>query len=181
MSERVESGEPEPRDLKNSRSPACINCKERVGDHPKAFQGVIICMKCHRIVTHLADKARKQYQACLFTYFEVLRVALVKGQLDLPQIPKEADMPMEAFAKAMEEMGGRIANDSKKTSGENKVRPLRSGEAGEHGAVPGRRRLASLPWRGDVREVSEVQEGRDESRVSPRRRRQRSERVDGDT
>lgn len=180
MSERTEPGVPKQRDLKD-RSPACTNCKEHVGDSPRAFQGVIICTKCHRIVTHLADKARKQYQACLFTYFEVLRVTLVKGQLDLPQMPKEADMPMGAFAKAMEEMGGRIANDSKKAASEDPVRALQGGEADGHGAVPGRRRIETLPWRGDVREVSEVPEGRNEGSVSPRRRRQRTERMDGDT
>lgn len=181
MSERTEPGVPKQRDLRDSRTPPCTNCKEHVGEFPKAFQGVIICVKCHRIVTHLADKARKQYEAYLLTYFDVLRVALVKGQLDLPQIPKEANMPMNDFAKAMREMGGRIANEASTKASEGPVRTLQGGEAGGHGTVPGRRRIEALPWRGDVREVSPVQEGRNEGSVSPRRRRQRSEGMDGDS
>jgi len=164
MSTRTEPGTTKPKEIKGHTTTLCTNCKESLGTEPKAFKGVIICVKCHKIVAHLSEKARRQYESYLLVYFETLRVALVKGQLNLPVLPGEQEMPKSELLKAMRDLGGRNESQTKtRSDGEGPVHPLSGGTPDRHGAVSGGGHPSALRGRGDLREVSPVPEGGVES------------------
>lgn len=159
MSTRTESGTSKPKELMGYTATLCTNCKESLGTEPKAFKGVIICVRCHKIVAHLSEKARRQYESYLLVYFETLRVALVKGQLNLPVLPSEQEMPKSELLKAMRDLGGRNEEQHKtRSDSEGPVHPLSGGAPDRHGAIPGGGRPSALRRRGDIREVSPVPE-----------------------
>lgn len=134
----------------------CTNCKEPLGDTTRVFQGVIICDTCFKIVSHTIERAKKELQMVFLTYTDTLRVALVKGELRPPVMP-ETEVTREQFFGAVAQVGARHAQF--KAKGRSKLRPLRDASQHPAGQAPGGSGNPAVPGRGEVREVSEVQEG----------------------
>lgn len=67
-----------------------MNCHNDV-EKLAIFQGVPICPTCDRIVERALEKARSELQMVFTTYLETIRVALVKGAMNLPTLTKPGD------------------------------------------------------------------------------------------
>lgn len=68
----------------------CMNCHNDV-EKLVVFQGVPICPICDRVVERALEKARSELQMVFTTYLETIRVALVKGTMNLPTLAKQGD------------------------------------------------------------------------------------------
>jgi hypothetical protein len=92
----------------------CTNCGKALMSQGDifAFQKVICCADCHKIVTNAYDKAARLVSAVLDLYRESLRVSLVKKQAHLPTLPKDG-MPMGELQAAMNMVGVLHANGAK--------------------------------------------------------------------
>ena len=146
--------------MKSRRKLYCTNCKEGM---PKqyVFQGVIICEKCHAIVSRCVERARRELEMLFLTYTDMMRVALVKGEMNFPSLPKGTRMPRGAMEAALQEAAKRIGGmngEGPATEGQGAVHPLRGSEVDSSGKVPDRGHSAAVPRRGDVRDMSGVQE-----------------------
>jgi hypothetical protein len=144
--------------MRGSTRSACTNCKESLNGKPFTFKTTIICEKCHKIVSHLVAKTKREYEYYMEIYFETLRVAIVRGELNFPVLPKEKTMPAGEFKRAFQNLGGQLANLAKTTTSESGMHPLQSNPAGGPGEVPGGGRTPAIPWRRDIREMPAVQE-----------------------
>ncbi len=72
----------------DTKAQQCPNCYQPIADDQvRAFQGVRICGNCARMVQRALDKMQKQLKFMTDMYNEVLRVALVKGELRFPELP----------------------------------------------------------------------------------------------
>lgn len=66
----------------------CTNCHQPISDnYVYGFQGVRICGNCARMVQRALDKMQQQLTFMMKMYYEVLRVALIKGELSFPELP----------------------------------------------------------------------------------------------
>jgi len=132
----------------------CINCGNNM-DRQFIFQGVVVCGDCYKIASHYLQRTKTELQMLVQTYMEMLRVALIKGQLRPPRLP-EGELPRRQFTKAFQQLLEEVdANHTEKaTPSDSAVPAVRSQEAdtrrelrtgSDAQAVPGRRELRPLP------------------------------------
>jgi hypothetical protein len=146
--------------MRSRRQLYCTNCKEGM---PKqfVFQGVVICEKCHTIVTRAVERAQTELKMLFLTYTDMLRQALVEGKMNFPVLPKGTRMPRSEMEAALQKAASRIGGDDaqgQETEGEGGLSIMRGFEVGPDGEVQRRRHPATLPGGRDVRAVPEVQE-----------------------
>jgi len=130
----------------------CQNCKQPLPESPRVFQGVIICHDCFKIVSHYIQRTQNELKMLFTVYTDMLRVALVKGELRPPPAPPPGkEMPPKAFSDAFKKMaerfGGLHGQEEKGTDGEGQVSELRLDDGGPSGGVPGGRHDQALPGR----------------------------------
>jgi hypothetical protein len=155
--------------MKSRRQLYCTNCKEGM---PKqyVFQGVVICEKCFTIVSRCVERAKKEMEMLFLTYTDMLRVALVKGEMNFPVLPKGTRMPRSEMEAALQAAASRIGGDNAQgppSQGEGDLHIMRGFEIGPDGEVQRRRHPETVRGRRDVREVPEVQEDRAAGRGGP--------------
>jgi hypothetical protein len=93
---------------------SCTNCGKQLlhAADIHTFQSVLCCVDCNKIVTHSYEKAERLIKHVLALYKESLRVALIKKQAHLPNIP-EGSMPMGELPAAMNMLKVLHANGAK--------------------------------------------------------------------
>jgi len=121
----------------------CMNCGERLPEPPHVFQGVLICKDCYKMVSHFVEKTKKEMQQLFLVYTDMLRVALVKGELRPPPAPPGKEMPplelAKAFQRLVEKIGGARDNASKRAHGNGQVCEVRvDNERDPNGETPSR-------------------------------------------
>lgn len=132
----------------------CVNCGNQIGQQ-FVFQGVIVCGDCYKIATHYLQRTQTELQMLVTTYIEMLRVALIKGQLRPPKLPP-GECPRrqltKAFQQLAEEINANAAAEASPSDGtvqgvrseaEDTRRELRVGPGAE--ALRGRGQLRPLP------------------------------------
>ena len=85
----------------------CINCGGVV-DRSFSWQGLIICEDCFKIVSHVIEKTKREMQQVFLLYTDMVRVALIKGELRPPILPKEKQMPPSVFQDALKHAAERL-------------------------------------------------------------------------
>ena len=155
----------------------CANCKAPL-EEPKVFQGVIICEDCFKIVSHTIERTKKELQMIFLTYTDMLRVALIRGELRPPEMPKSG-VTKEQFFGALARVGEKYAQF--KTQGRSRVSPLRNEAHHSDGQVSGGADNSALPGGRELREMLEVQEGGVEDRRDPEGRADSADRVEETT
>ena len=70
-------------------------------------------------------------------YLEMFRVAMVKGDMHLPELPNDRHMPAKELAEAIQR-GAKDAVRSTRSNVQGEVHSLRLGEAAADGEVHGR-------------------------------------------
>jgi hypothetical protein len=95
-------------------SAPCINCKQSVGAEAYIFQGVRICGNCAKIVQRGLDKVKREMDAMLQMYLEVLRVALVKGELNFSPDPVPKNVTGKDLREALVAQMKELANDDER-------------------------------------------------------------------
>jgi len=121
----------------------CINCKSKLPEKPFVFQGVVICENCFKVVSHCVQKTKKELNMLFLVYTDMLRAALVKGELHFPPaVPEGQEMPVAEFSRAftrlVEKIGGRNAQTEKGPNGKGQVPELRVDDRDADGQVPHR-------------------------------------------
>jgi len=116
--------------MKSHYQVACTNCRAPLTEQ-HVFQGVIICSDCYKIVSHAVQRTKKELHMLFLTYTDMLRVALVKGELRPPVLPStnaKKGMPMDEFAAAFKSLGDLHGQGQRpEAGGESGVHPLRDG------------------------------------------------------
>jgi len=149
--------------VKSRYQTTCTNCNAPL---PKqfVFQGVVICEKCHKIVSHLVQRARKELEMFFLTYTDMLRVALLKGEMNFPVLPKTKRMPGNEMQRAIYEMLSKMgAGDEAERSAPNSegaLPELQGDQTRADGEVPTGGHLAAVPGWGELREMPAMQEER---------------------
>jgi len=120
----------------------CMNCKEELRTTPKTFQGVVICDTCYRIVSRMVEKTKAEIQMVFLAYTDMLRVALVRGELrPPPAVPLGQEMPSADLAAALKQLvekrGGRNGNQADGAPGEDQVSGVRGNSNDADGEVHG--------------------------------------------
>ena len=107
----------------------CVNCRNTFEGRPCIFQGVMLCKSCFRLVDHVIKRAQNEMKLLFLTYTDMIRVALVKGELRPPRLPNEKEMPKDELFKGISKLREVIRANTKTVSAdEGDVHPLRSGE-----------------------------------------------------
>ena len=73
-------------------SGTCMNCKAAIDGAPRIFQGVLICDNCFKIVSHFVARTKSELQMVFLAYTDMLRVALVRGELRPPPAAPRGDI-----------------------------------------------------------------------------------------
>lgn len=107
---------------------ACMNCKKKIDGAPSVFQGVIICQDCFTLVNHVINRTKNELKLLFLTYTDMLRVALIRGELRPPVLPKDKTMPKEALLNSLSQLREELRDRSKIQASEGEVRPLRDRE-----------------------------------------------------
>jgi hypothetical protein len=97
-----------------------MNCSAPLKEQ-QLFQGVLVCADCKKMATHFLQKAKNEAHMLVVAYADMLRVALIKGQLRPPVLPKEPVMPKRDLADALKAMVERIEGPNGDRSRESKV------------------------------------------------------------
>lgn len=112
----------------------CVNCGDEI-DRPHVWQGVTICENCFKIVSHVIKKTKEEMQQVFLLYTDMLRVALVKGELRPPVLPKGKQMPQDVFRDALkgvaEKLGARDGTQTKPSNGNGRVPVVRDEAQGD--------------------------------------------------
>lgn len=129
--------------MKSRYIDTCVNCKAKLPEKPFVFQGVVICENCFKIVSHCVQRTKKELNMLFLVYTDMLRAALVKGELrPPPAAPEGQEMPPAEFSKAftrlVEKMGGQHAKAEEAPNGQGRVPKLRVDDRGPDGEVPDR-------------------------------------------
>ena len=138
--------------MKSRQINTCMNCGSSLPDPPHVFQGVLICSDCFKIVSHCIQKTKAELNMLYTVYTDMLRVALVKGELrPPPAAPDNKEMPPLEFTKAFQRLsqkyGGLHGNETTGTDGQDKVPALRDDEHDTDGAVDDWRHTEALSGR----------------------------------
>ena len=103
----------------------CINCGDQI-DRPHVWQGVTICENCFKIVSHVIAKTKEEMQQVFLLYTDMIRVALVKGELRPPKLPQQRKMPQNVFRDALknaaEKLGVKDGTQTEPPDGKGSVR-----------------------------------------------------------
>lgn len=142
----------------------CVNCGNKLPHPPRMFQGVLVCGDCYKIVSRCVERTQKELQMLFLVYTDMLRVALVKGELRPPPMPPAGKTmpPLElsrAFARMAENVGGSNDKAEEGPNGQGAMSALRSRSASRDGEVHTGGHHQALRGGRDVREVSEMPEG----------------------
>jgi hypothetical protein len=138
----------------------CVNCRER--EAVITFQGVLVCSDCFKIATHSVDRAKKELAQLMMVYLDMVRIALVKGELRPPVLPEERTMPLTEFKAGMRTVLERMKQDAKEAGqakGEGEVPELRNDPHHSERAVQSGTGDPAVRRRRYLRSVPEVQEG----------------------
>jgi hypothetical protein len=103
--------------MKSREIDTCMNCGAKLPHPPKIFQGVLICENCFKMVSHFVKRTQEELRMLFLVYTDLLRAALVKGELRPPPAVPGKEMPVQEFAKAFQQMAQRFGgiNVDKKT------------------------------------------------------------------
>jgi len=89
----------------------------------------LICENCYKMVSHFVKRTQEELKMLFLVYTDLLRAALVRGELRPPPTAPGKEMPAHEFAKAFQQMakkyGGFNVNKTKRSDGESEVHPLR--------------------------------------------------------
>lgn len=114
----------------------CINCGGTT-DRSFSWQGLIICEECFKIVSHVIEKTKREMQQVFLLYTDMVRVALIKGELRPPVLPKEKTMPanvfQEALKRAAERLGEKHGTKAKRSDSDSSVSEVRDAPQGDDG------------------------------------------------
>ena len=86
----------------------CPNCKQPIQEKSYTFQGVRVCETCVRIVQRLLDRAEQQLSLVRGMYLEILRVSLLKGELQFPEYPVPKDIRKGELLEAMQQLAAQL-------------------------------------------------------------------------
>jgi hypothetical protein len=118
-----------------------MNCKAVLQTAPKTFQGVVICDDCYRIVSRMVEKTKSEMQMVFLAYTDMLRVALVRGELRPPSAPPSGQMPAADLASAVKRLvenhGGRNGQQEVGTPSDSQVPGVRGNQDDPDGEVRG--------------------------------------------
>jgi hypothetical protein len=97
------------------------------------------------------------------TYTDMLRVAIVKGELNFPVLPAETRMPRREMEHALKDISRKLGgldgqNSGSTTQGEGEVPELRGDTSSSNGAVRDRTNAAAVSGRGELRVLPALQE-----------------------
>lgn len=160
----------------------CVNCHNTFEGRPHIFQGVMLCKACFRLVDHVISRAQRELKLLFLTYTDMIRVALVKGELRPPRLPSGKEMPKDALFKGLSKLREVIRADSQEVPADaGDVRPLRGGEADAVDQPQHQRRPPAVSGGRGLREVPTVQENRPPSEGDPQEGAGDTNRVEGDT
>lgn len=120
----------------------CLNCGRTLGSPAKTFQGILICDDCYKIVSHYIQRTKNEMSMLYLVYVDMLRVALVKGELRPPKaVPGNEEMhPLEltqAFKRMAEKFGGLHGKATEGSNGKLAVSDVRTDESDSDGEVRG--------------------------------------------
>jgi len=138
----------------------CVNCHEK--EAVNSFQGVLVCGDCFKIAAHSVGRAKKELAQIMMVYLDMIRIALVKGELRPPVLPEGGAMPLTEFKAGMRTVLERMKQDAKEAEeaeGEGEVPELRNGPHHSERAVQSGTNDPAVRRRRYLRSVSEVQEG----------------------
>jgi hypothetical protein len=113
----------------------CLNCGNKLPNPPKVFQGVLICDGCFKIVSHCVQRTKQELNMLFTVYADMLRVALVKGELrPPPPAPAGKTMPPAELTRAFKRMAQKFGGlhdgaPEERPDGEGGVRTLPPAEA----------------------------------------------------
>ena len=78
----------------------CVNChKDIEPDEAKMFAEVLVCPDCYVIAERLYERGNKELRIMLTELKEMIRLALVKGELQFMQQQTEEQTPSEDMMK----------------------------------------------------------------------------------
>lgn len=125
--------------MKSRYQETCTNCKASL-EKQFLFQGLVICEKCNTIVTHLVHRAENEMKMMFLTYTDMLRVAIVKGELNFPVLPAETRMPRREMEGALRDISRKLGGLDDQvvrstTQGKGEVSGLRNNTSGSDGTV----------------------------------------------
>lgn len=112
----------------------CINCGDKI-DRPHVWQGVTICENCFKIVSHVIAKTKEEMQQVFLLYTDMIRIALVKGELRPPKMPTQKTMPTNVFRDALknaaDKLGVKDGTKTKPSNGNGRVPVVRDEAQGD--------------------------------------------------
>ena len=115
--------------MKSGYQGTCTNYGEQLKQQ-YVFQGVIVCSDCYKIVSHTVAKVKKELQMLFLTYTDMLRVALVRGEMRPAVLPKDSPQgtSREDFISAIKDLGAKHGNALQRAVSQSDLPPLQSGE-----------------------------------------------------
>jgi len=124
----------------DSKVTHCPNCKQQIKEKAFTFQGLRICETCVKVVQRLLDRAEQQISLVRSMYLEVLRVSLLKGELQFPEYPVPKDIGKGELLEAMQRLSAQLGGKhddrglhteaERSTEGQSPVHPLRDDPQG---------------------------------------------------
>jgi len=112
----------------------CINCGGEI-DRPHVWQGVQICEDCFKIVSHVIKKTKEEMQQVFLLYTDMIRVALIKGELRPPKLPNTRHMPQDVFRDALkgvaEKLGAKNGTQTEQPTSDSRVPVVRDEAQGD--------------------------------------------------
>ena len=87
---------------------ACVNCHKDVApEQAKMFAEVLVCPNCYIVAERLFERGNKELRMMLTVLKEMIRLALVKGELQFAQQQSEENTSedmMKKFARLAQEV-----------------------------------------------------------------------------
>lgn len=94
----------------------CVNChKEVASDQAKMFAEVLVCPECYVIAERLFERGNKELRMMLTVLKEMIRLTLIKGELQFLQQQSEenhSEEVMKRFARMAQELQAKVPGAS---------------------------------------------------------------------
>lgn len=92
---------------------SCLNCKKPVHpDEARIFQAVFCCPQCHEIAVRAYGRLEKELRHLLTLAGDSIRVALIRGELQLSG-PEAKDIPKSELLRKVIEIAERAPPQEK--------------------------------------------------------------------
>lgn len=123
--------------MKSQFQGTCANCEKPL-EQQHVFQGVIICVDCHKLVSHALQRTQAELKMLFTVYTDMIRAALVQGKFrPPPAVPAGQAMPPMELSRAFDRLANRVGGNDAPTTSKGEVPELRDGEGHPDGEVQG--------------------------------------------